>query len=254
MNKLIAVLLCLISLFAHSQATNVQICQNLDDFITLSDSDIAGLQSELDEYYQTVFSSIPEVSKGFEGLPDNWLKQSLLVRSAECYMRGISVKRDTSKAKGLLLIAQNLGSRQAAGMLANLRLFESSDPNERKLGFDYYENEYNAGSAWAAGQLGWAYQHGFGVEADLQRALELYHYAAERGMTYWQFLLAHAYEKGYLGLKADAKKYEYWLDFEPKVHVDKYECWIANYYANGTFPKNEAEYVNYRLACDKDNK
>jgi len=70
-------------------------------------------------------------------------------------------------------------------------------------------------------------------------------------MTYWQYLLAHAYEKGYLGLAIDEQRANYWRDHKPKVHVALYECWVAIYYADGTFPKNEELRVNYQKVCDE---
>lgn len=154
-------------------------------------------------------------------------------------------------AKHSLALLASLGHPSASHMLASMRLFGSSDPDERKLGFAALQQEFETGSCYAAGKLGWAYQRGLAVQPDMKRALSLYEKAADCGMTYWQFLLAHAYDEGYLGLPQDKEKAAYWLKKEPKIHVDKYECWVANYYRDGTFPRSDEKLVHYSAACKK---
>lgn len=137
-------------------------------------------------------------------------------------------------------------------MIASVDVFQSGDPIRQTNGFKVLEREYaDSGSAYAAGKLGWVYQQGFGVEQDLRKALELYNFAAERGMTYWQYLLAHAYEKGYLGLEVDEERAEYWRKFKPKVHVALYECWVSIHYQDGTFPKSDELARKYQKICDE---
>ena len=102
---------------------------------------------------------------------------------------------------------------------------------------------------YAAGKLGWAYQRGLGVEPDLAKALELYRGAAERGGTYWQYLLAHAHEMGYLGLERSAEKAAYWRGL-PKVQIDTYDCWVRNYYFDGIFPANETVSAYHEKRCE----
>ena len=119
---------------------------------------------------------------------------------------------------------------------ASKALFQDTDESKYKEAFEYLHSEYKAGSAYSAGKLGWAYQKGLGVEPDLKRAIELYEFAANRGMTYWQYLLAHAYEQGYFNLGIDLEKKEYWLNQSNKVHRAKYECWVVTYYEMGIYP------------------
>lgn len=147
-------------------------------------------------------------------------------------------------------VLAKLGNRQASHSLASIRLFSSDDFHEQQLGFQYLVTEYEQGSYYSGGKLGWAYQKGLGVEEDLEKALNLYREAASHGMTYWQFLLAHAYQQGYLGLEQDAEMYDYWLNFNPRVHIATYECWVASYYSDGTFPRNERLQEEYQGLCE----
>ena len=102
---------------------------------------------------------------------------------------------------------------------ASKMLFQSDSFQDQKEGFEYLAKEANEGSAYSIGKIGWAYQMGLGVDADLDKAKELYLSPARAGMTYWQFLLAHAYEMGYLGFIQSGEQYEYWLNFQPKIHI-----------------------------------
>jgi TPR repeat protein len=137
-------------------------------------------------------------------------------------------------------------------MIASIDVFQSDDPARQKAGFQVLESEYvDQDSGYAAGKLGWAYQRGLGVEENLDKALELYNIAAEQGMTYWQYLLSHAYERGYLGLDIDTERAQYWREFKPKVHIAQYECWVAIYYQDGTFPVNEELAAEYQEICNE---
>ena len=148
-------------------------------------------------------------------------------------------------------LAASKGSRSAIHMTASIDVFQSGDPARQQAGFQVLESEYlDQDSAYAAGKLGWAYQRGLGTERNLDKALKLYNIAAERGMTYWQYLLAHAFEKGYLGLDIDIERAQYWREFKPKVHIAQYECWVAIYYQDGTFPVNEELAGEYQKICD----
>lgn len=112
------------------------------------------------------------------------------------------------------------------------------------------KSEFEKGSAYSAGKLGWAYQKGLGVSPDLEKAKELYEHAAHNGMTYWQFLLAHAYEKGYLGYTKNHRQSQYWRTSQPKVHIDIYECWVHKYYLMKIFPPNAEIQKIYKKRCD----
>ena len=154
-------------------------------------------------------------------------------------------------AKQALWMLSTLGNDTATHMLASMRLFQSDDPAEMKKGLAIIEKEAESGSCYSAGKLGWAYQHGLAVSKNLEKAKTLYERAAKCGMTYWQILLSHAHEKGYLGFKQDPVKAVYWRNFEPKVHIADFNCWVANYYRNGTFPHDEKELALYESRCGK---
>lgn len=150
----------------------------------------------------------------------------------------------------LLTLALLVGCDQETQHIrASKLLFSSNDPVKQKQGFEFLLNEYENGSAYSAGKIGWAYQKGLGVEKDLVKAVELYEYAASRGMTYWQFMLAHAYEMGYLGLDKNEERRDYWLNFKDKRHIDTYECWVKYYYSNGFYPSNTQLESMYEEAC-----
>lgn len=183
--------------------------------------------------------------------PDGWYRHGLILQIADCYARGVGTEKDIDKAMALLEAPAREGSSQARSYLASLRLFDTEDPVLQRMGFEALEQEYlESGSAFAAGQIGFAYQKGLGVEPDQEKAVELYRYAAEHGMTYWQYLLAHAYERGYLGLEVDQERSAYWLAYKPKVHIVIYECFVARYYADGTFPENEELKSMYLKTCE----
>lgn len=138
--------------------------------------------------------------------------------------------------------------KQQKHIEASNNLFDK-DPLKQKSAFNYLRQEADSGSAFSSGKLGWAYQLGLGVKADLSKAKELYTFAANSGMTYWQFLLAHAYEQGYLGLPASPERKKYWLTYKPKIHSGLYECWVKNYYEMGIFPANEKAYQLNKNIC-----
>ena len=171
---------------------------------------------------------------------------------AECYRAGTGVAQDRVVGNSLLRVAASEGNSGAAHMIASIDVFQSDDPIRQQAGFSVLEREYQeGGSAYSAGKMGWAYQRGLGVEQDIKRALELYHFAAEHGMTYWQYLLAHAYERGYLGLDADESSARHWREFKPKVHVALYECWVWVYYRDGVFPENDELAAKYKKICEE---
>ena len=154
-------------------------------------------------------------------------------------------------SKWSLGLASLVGQPGAAHMRASMQVFKSDNKEEQRAGFLFLKNEYESGSGYSAGKLGWAYQRGFGVQPDLKKAIKLYEDSAQRGGTYWQFLLAHAHEQGYLGFTPNKENATYWLDMKPKIHIAKYECWVANYYEDGIFPMNEEKLNYYDTECSK---
>jgi len=225
------------------------ICEKADEFTRLEDAEFRALQKFAEEEFKAAFSLAPELAKGVDEFSDNWFQQEVYTDLAMCFMRGSETEEKMRMAKSLLVEAERLGSKRAAHMLASMRILKSPDFKEQQLGVKQLQTEFSEGSAYAAGKLGWAYQHGYGVAKNQEKSLELYHYAAKNGMTYWQYLLSHAYEKGYLGLEVDVEKAKYWLNYTPKVHIARYECWVSTYYENGTYPLNDKESKKYREKC-----
>ncbi len=156
---------------------------------------------------------------------------------------------DTNKETEGIAAFKEFLQKQKEHEKASKLLFHSKIEEDQKKGFDILLKEHEEGSAYSSGKIGWAYQRGLGVEANLEKALELYFVAAKGGNTYWQFLLAHAYEKGYLGLPADKKKMEFWLNYSPKIHIGSYDCWVAYYYEVGIYPSDEYEYRKRSEQC-----
>ncbi len=243
-------ILSLIASVSHAQYADEDSCKFLAE-LELPDVRGAYASAEAAANFNDRFLQLNhEYSDEISSLPDG----GMLLLLAECYQGGLVVDQDRSKGSELLRIAAKQGNENAAHMVASIDVFQSGNPIQQREGFEYLEKERTeTGSAYAAGKVGWAYQQGFGVEQDLDKALKLYQYAAEHGMTYWQYLLAHAYEKGYLGLEIDEERSEYWLNFKPKIHVALYECWVAIYYEDGTFPRNEELRAKYQKICDETN-
>lgn len=243
-------ILILIASVGHAQYADEESCSFLAE-LEFPELSSASASAESAMAFNDRFLKLnQEYSEEISSLPDGWMFLLL----AECYREGIVVEQDRSKGTELLRVAAKLGNKNAGHMVASIDVFQSGDPVRQRKGIEYLEKERTeTGSAYAAGKVGWAYQKGFGVDQDLDKALELFEYAAEHGMTYWQYLLAHAYEKGYLGLRIDEERSQYWLNFKPKIHVALYECWVAIYYEDGTFPKNEELRAKYQKICDETN-
>lgn len=142
-----------------------------------------------------------------------------------------------------------LGHHSAPHILASLQVFQSDNEQERREGFSFLQSEAEQGSCYSIGKIGWAYQKGLGVDTDLKKAIVLYEEAATCGMTYWQILLAHAHQEGYLGLESNEDLAMHWRDMQSKTHTADYNCWVANYYQDGTFPKNDEKESYYQKAC-----
>ena len=227
---------------SHAQYADTESCTVLADYLPPGPD----YEKSVKRFGEAVAELDPALKSGLESLPDGWL----YLVYADCYRRGIVVEQDRELGNELLRVAASEGNAQAAHMIASIDVFQSDDADRQRAGVETLEKEYREGSAYSAGKLGWAYQLGLGVEQDISKAMELYEYAAESGMTYWQYLLAHAYEQGYLGLDVDEERAGYWREFTPKAHIAFYECWVAEYYDMGIFPEDELQRANYRATCD----
>ena len=252
MLRLVVLALISIPVSSYAQYALDEVCTNLAEIENWSEPELGEFAQLSEEYVTALLSKLggQDVDPN-EVFPDDWAKHGFRVQVASCYISGKGIARDTDKAMALLEEPAAAGYPAAVHILASLRLFNSEDPSLQRLGFEVLEKEYESGSAFAAGKLGWAYQKGLGVDPDRDKALELYEYAAQRGMTYWQYLLGHAYEKGYLGLEPDPEKAVGWITYKPKIHVALYECWVASYYADSTFPTNEELQIKYQKICDE---
>ena len=231
-----------------AQYADEEACTLLASLDMPETDEIDRLERSTTDFFDEFRRANPDLPKEFSEPQDGWL----FLIFADCYRQGVVVDKDRERSNRLLEISASQGNQQAAHMVASIKVFQSGDPEKQEAGVEFLHREYTEdGSAYAAGKLGWAYQQGYGVDQDLNKAIELYEYAASRGMTYWQYLLAHAYEKGYLGFEIDDAQSTYWLRFKPKIHVALYECWVATYYANGTFPENEELRAGFQKICDE---
>lgn len=252
MLRLVTIVLAVCPLAGQAQFAEYETCAQLAELESIAAEHLGEFSEQSEEWADEFIGMLSNGEvEGADLFPEDWASHSLHVQIASCYISGKGTERDIGKAMALLEGPAQSGYPSAVHILASLRLFKTDDPTLQRLGFEALEQEYEAGSAFAAGKIGWAYQRGLGVEPDRDKALELYEYAAESGMTYWQYLLAHAYEKGYLGLDVDPAKTAYWVAYKPKVHIALYECWVASYYKDGTFPPDDELQSQYQKICDE---
>lgn len=252
MLRSIIVVLIMLPLSSSAQFAEDEFCANLAEVESWSESEVEEYAQWAEEYGAALVELFDgDEADALSNFPDDWAKHGLRVQVARCYVSGKGTARDIDKAMALLKEPADAEYPDAVHMLASLRLFNTDDRSLQRLGFEALKQEYESGSAFSAGKLGWAYQRGLGVDPDLDKALELYEYAAKSGMTFWQYLLAHAYERGYFGLDANTEKGAYWVEYKPKIHVALYECWVASYYADGTFPPNEELQAQYQRVCEE---
>jgi TPR repeat protein len=196
-----------------------------------------------------VQEGIDEVRK--EGSAEHQVLSYLITLQAQCYLNGIFVEKNIAKAKSLLAESIEIGNKQASHILASINLFKSDDATDWKMGLESFKEEYKNGSFYSAGKIGWAHNLGRGTKKDPKEAFKYYQVAASGGMTLWQFLLAHSYERGYYGVEPNKEKAEYWRNFQPKVHVYDYDCAIHSLYEGGnSFPKNEELELEFKNRCE----
>ena len=77
-------------------------------------------------------------------------------------------------------------------------------------GYSLYEKAVKNGSAKAANNLGFAYQHGEGIDVDYEKALKCYQFAAENDEPVAQYNLGFMYYYG-LGIAEDKNKALKWI-------------------------------------------
>lgn len=160
---------------------------------------------------------------------------------AECYERGLGVKRNMSEAISLWQKVAEKGSGEAQAKLA-LALLNMKDSENAFHWFQQASHNGNAMSTFYCGRmllegkgitpdtikgidyilkavqrefpqsyyyLGNCYMHGTGVQVDTLRAFELYRHAASIGVHGAQWALATCHRKG-IGTKPNFHKALYW--------------------------------------------
>ena len=186
-----------------AQLADDEFCENLTTFEQFSPQEYESYEQWGEEFVDQIFAAHTELEQVSDAMPEGWLKNQIATQIAYCYLTGRGTEKDPQKARSVLEAPASAGHSGAMHMLASLRVFHSDDPAIQREGFLTLQQEADHGSAYSAGKLGWAFALGRGTEKNEQRALEQYFIAAKAGMTYWQFLLAHAYEQGYYGLPID---------------------------------------------------
>ncbi|MEN3159661.1 tetratricopeptide repeat protein [Alkalimonas sp. NCh-2] len=205
-------------------------------------------EAKLNEYWSELFANAPTPQEW--NMPAGWLKAQMAFSFGECYMDGLAgATPNVDKAIPYFEYGTELGNTTSAHVLASLRLFYVRDVELQKLGFDYLNDEYLTGSMFAAGKLGEAYQLGLGTDKDLITAINFYQLAAEHGNTNWQYLLAHAYRKGYLGLPKSDANYLFWLNYQPKNHTVNYSCRVSELYRREIFPSSFLKRAIWTYRC-----
>lgn len=127
-----------------------------------------------------------------------------LWQALDCHRRGLAAYEagDYATARPLLLRAVELGNDDALNDLGCL--LQNADQDDRGA-LAYFHRASDAGSALAARNLGYCYQHGQGAEADLVKARDYFLLATERGhrpahLELAALLLDHQPELGDLDL------------------------------------------------------
>lgn len=251
MRLLATIIVIALPVIGSAQLADDEFCENLTIFEQLSSDDYESLEQWSEESLDATFEVISQSARMSDAMPDDWLRNQVATYIADCYMTGRGTERDIRKAMAVLAVPASAEHSSSAHMLASMQVFHSKDPEIQRVGFLALQQEAEAGSAYSAGKVGWAYAVGLGTERNEHLALEQYSIAADAGMTYWQHLLAHAYERGYYGLPIDLEKAAYWREFQPKIHYSKYECEVAGNYGRGTFPANEKLESQFREACSE---
>jgi TPR repeat protein len=127
-----------------------------------------------------------------------------LWQALDCHRRGLAAyeAEDYATARPLLLRAVELGNDDALNDLGCL--LQNADQDDHGA-LAYFQRACDAGSALAARNLGYCYQHGQGTEADLVKARDYFLLATERGhrpahLELAALLLDHQPELGDLDL------------------------------------------------------
>lgn len=242
--------LALLPTVAIAQFDELSFCEDVIPIASQSDR----TEDELSFMITDIVTSELEplfVDEAFDAELQESLIHHATVQIAMCFVVGPSDSLDVERAMTILEASADAGYSPAIHQLASLRVFMSDNGELQRSGFLALKREADAGSAYSAGKLGHAYALGRGTERNVALALEHYTMAANAGMTSWQYELAHVYEQGYFGLAIDRQQADYWRNYQPKVHLEVYECVVANGYARGTFPENREVQEEFAEACQR---
>lgn len=232
----------MIPILCFGSVVSEDFCKSLDKIKDMKTKELIKIENEAADIYASLL--------GIEHfLEKKLLKQAFYYSLATCFLDGKHVPKSFEKGKHFIKLAAKSGYQPALHVLASLNLFGPTSKEEKEKGYEFLKKEYLAGSAYSGGKLGLAYHFGFYVAKNDKKALELYEYAATYGMTKFQYILAHSYEKGYYGLPINNAKTKYWLEYKPKIHILIYECETANNYNDGTFPDKPELYEYYNNLC-----
>ena len=121
------------------------------------------------------------------------------------YFNGILVSKDVKKALQWIEKAAQSGNAEAQ-CDAGYMLSEDTPQKNYKKALEWTQKAANQGHAVGINNLGWFYEHGYGVSKDLVKAVEYYKAAADLDNTSGIGNLGRMYENGYGGLTADYRK------------------------------------------------
>ncbi len=143
------------------------------------------------------FESDPERAiPGLKSLAERGSMVSM-VALGEAYARRLP-KSDLEMAKYWYIRADELGSSEAAFMLGRILAMDG----DARGAFEYYRRSNDRGYLPAVYRLGKLYATGDGVVKDLNKARELWEYAAGRGHLFAKGDLSRLYLSGAFGLFA----------------------------------------------------
>ncbi len=179
----------------------------------------------LGKYYEK--GMVPDYvePKGIEVAVEYYTKASVLdnheaiTKLGYMHENGIFFEQDKEKAHALYQKAADLGNALAKNFVG---LYQYNRGNY-KPAVELFKRSKELGCARAANNLGMCYEQGLGTERDLDRALECYQEAAEKGHASGMYNLAYLYLRKAKSTKQTAQfaKAAYWfraaLSEDPKM-------------------------------------
>ncbi|KAH3732884.1 sel1 repeat family protein [Pelomyxa schiedti] len=113
-----------------------------------------------------------------------------------CFVAGIAVDRDTSKAASLFRRASDAGNASAMNSLGVCYKNGCGVDKDLNEAVSLYRRAADAGNIVAMNNLGWCYESGNGVGKDMNEAVSLYRRAADAGSADAMFNLGLCYDTG----------------------------------------------------------